>query len=502
MDSILYTKYSTERRNDLKIKTCIFEGAKGRYILKCPMSDAAKVHIVSIYDHYKALSGLYANSDIQMNHCELIPESDSIRFSYITGTTFEKRLDAYMAEQNYLGILDEIRLYKRKLLDNLEHKQFECTENFRKVFGEVNITMPLEAVSVANIDLIFGNIIIDAENKWNIIDYEWTFDFDVPVNFILYRAICNYLYSSNKRDELWHLNLLQLFGISEAEQQIYDSMDQAFHQYVNGDSCPLVWLSNEINNTKYVVNDLLVRYIPGQVQVFYDYGDGYSEEDSEFMNCQKAEDGRYTLQIDKLNQVKQVRIDPTNQYCIIDIRDFQVTDMEGNRRAALFYNNGEHIGDTMYVYNTDDPQWVVPEIDGAIQKIEVNFYITTVSKEIAGICSTDGVLLYNSSLEIKQLCATQEEIITNKEQRISEIDQQLEEQNLHLNECQKELEERNLRLSECQKELERIKSVTAVLEKENQNYIIELKAIKDSNSWKVTRPLRAIGSLSKNKKEQ
>ncbi len=493
MDQILYTKYSTERRTELKIKTCILEGTEGRYILKCPMSDAAGSHVASIYDHYVALSGLYEGSGIQINHCEPVPDSETIRFSYVTGTTFEQHLDAYMARQDYLGILDEIRLYKKKLLDCLEQKQFVCTKGFRSVFGDVEIPMPLEAVSVANIDLIFGNIIIDAEGKWNIIDYEWTFDFDVPVNFILYRAICDYLYSSNKRDELWHLNLLQLFGISEAEQQVYKCMDRAFHSYVNGDSCPLALLSNEINNTKYVVNDLLVRYIPGQVQVFYDYGSGYSEEDSEFMNCQKAEDGRYTLRIDKLSQVKQVRIDPTNQYCIIDIRDFQVTDMEGGRRDAVFYNNGEHIGDTMYVYNTDDPQWVVPEIDSGIQEIEVNFYITTVSKEIAGICSTDGVLLYNSSLEVKQLCATQEEAIREKEDENQKLRQDCEL--LQQECCSRENANQALR-QECnarEGENQELRQLCAAREAVIQDKEHVIEEMLQSTSWKLTKPVRWLG---------
>jgi len=211
------------------------------------------------------------------------------------------------------------------------------------------------------------------------------------------------------------------------------------------------------------------------------------------MNCQKAEDGRYTLRIDKLSQVKQVRIDPTNQYCIIDIRDFQVTDMEGGRRDAVFYNNGEHIGDTMYVYNTDDPQWVVPEIDSGIQEIEVNFYITTVSKEIAGICSTDGVLLYNSSLEVKQLCATQEEAIREKEDENQKLRQDCEL--LQQECCSRENANQALR-QECnarEGENQELRQLCAAREAVIQDKEHVIEEMLQSTSWNLTKPVRWLG---------
>lgn len=487
MDRILYTKYSTERKSDLRIKTCIMNGDDGKYIVKKPMTMSARKHIDSIYHSYMELSDLYSKSGININACNRCEEG--IQFDYIEGITLEEKMDEALEQQDYLSIIEMIKEYKARLLDHVEHKKFNVSKDFLNVFGNIEIPNCCDSMKVTDIDMIFGNIIIDSTGKWNIIDYEWTFNFEIPVNYVLYRAICDYLFRSNKRDEIWHLNLLQLFGISEEEKKLYDSMDQAFHRYVNGDTCSLGTLNYQINNTKYVVKDLLVRYIPGQVQVFYDYGDGYSEEHSEFINCQKAEDGMYSLRIENLNQVKSVRVDPTNQYCIIDIRTFCLIERDGNREA-VFYNNGEHIGDTMYVYNTDDPQWVVPDITDDIKAIQVDFYITNISKEIAGICVQDSVAVYNSNLELKQLCAQQEMAITDDKRQLEEKEQQICEKEQQIHEKEQKICEKDQQISKLQSDIQ-----LYMTEATQAQQVIQ--AMENSTSWKLTKPVRILGKLKR-----
>lgn len=51
---------------------------------------------------------------------------------------------------------------------------------------------------MSNIDLVPANILI-LKDRQVVIDYEWTFDFPVPADFILYRMIHYYLESDGKR---------------------------------------------------------------------------------------------------------------------------------------------------------------------------------------------------------------------------------------------------------------------------------------------------------------
>lgn len=44
----------------------------------------------------------------------------------------------------------------------------------------------------SNIDLIFENIILG--DKYTIIDYEWSLDFPVPIEYIMFRSVFTFMY--------------------------------------------------------------------------------------------------------------------------------------------------------------------------------------------------------------------------------------------------------------------------------------------------------------------
>ena len=66
-------------------------------------------------------------------------------------------------------------------------KEFETSPEFEEVFGQVSMPRGVLASKYLDVDLIFDNI-IKTDKGWQIIDYEWTFDFLVPINYVFYRA--------------------------------------------------------------------------------------------------------------------------------------------------------------------------------------------------------------------------------------------------------------------------------------------------------------------------
>lgn len=69
--------------------------------------------------------------------------------------------------------------------------KWKVSEGFGQIFGKsagVNIK-DAECVAPANIDAIFENFIIIDHERYINIDYEWTFDFPVPIDFIKYRTL-------------------------------------------------------------------------------------------------------------------------------------------------------------------------------------------------------------------------------------------------------------------------------------------------------------------------
>lgn len=118
---------------------------------------------------------------------------------------------------------------------------FQMTEGFRTVFGTMDDIQALEGTMCsdpADIDLILPNILEGGDGTWHVIDYEWTFFFPVPHNFIIYRTLF-FLNQENPRlEELSMERLLQLAEIPANEAAVYAQMEQAFQQYVAGGMVP------------------------------------------------------------------------------------------------------------------------------------------------------------------------------------------------------------------------------------------------------------------------
>ena len=89
---------------------------------------------------------------------------------------------------------------------------------------------------MSNIDLVPANILLQ-DSEVSVIDYEWTFRFPIPCNFILYRMIHYYLESDGKRAVLRDLDFYKKAGISEKELEIYAEMERNFQKYMEGGSC-------------------------------------------------------------------------------------------------------------------------------------------------------------------------------------------------------------------------------------------------------------------------
>ena len=99
---------------------------------------------------------------------------------------------------------EEIRRLKNIIMDVKSIESFQITEEFRTVFGQipqpeqtengakeepVDPLMMLEgyqAVRNVNMDMVAANIIF--ANKTYILDYEWNFDFAIPLKYILFKT--------------------------------------------------------------------------------------------------------------------------------------------------------------------------------------------------------------------------------------------------------------------------------------------------------------------------
>ncbi len=205
MERLLYEKLSNERNPKYNIITDIVERDGKRVVIKRPYSEEAKPHINRVYDCYRGLQEVLQGSAFCVNESKFVEdsiESEFLEGSHITAADSQEYIEAV----------------KNAYMKNA--KEFESSPEFEKVFGQVDLPRGILASKYLDVDLIFDNI-IKTDKGWQIIDYEWTFDFLVPINYVFYRA-CKF------SDLPEHM-----VEISDAEKAVYQQMENHFQsQYI------------------------------------------------------------------------------------------------------------------------------------------------------------------------------------------------------------------------------------------------------------------------------
>ncbi|WP_107839188.1 hypothetical protein [Metasolibacillus meyeri] len=226
---ILKIKYSIDRKEEFQIKTIIYKDNGIKIVKKEAYSQKSINHIKIINTNYKLLQ----NSKMVL--VKPVLEENSVVFSYIDGESIDSILMQYVMNKDIDGFKEILSWYKSLLLQE-EVVPFVVTEQFTRIFGSIPNIDGVPAVKTANIDLNFDNLIKHNEQV-TVIDYEWVFDFLVPLNYIIYRAVISF-------DIKYHLYLSSLIdvdkifdylGISLNEVKIYRKMESSFRQYVGKD---------------------------------------------------------------------------------------------------------------------------------------------------------------------------------------------------------------------------------------------------------------------------
>ncbi len=79
---------------------------------------------------------------------------------------------------------------------------------------------------VSNIDMICDNVVMT--RPYTLLDYEWTFEFPVPCEFVLYRIIHYYIQTHKVREVLNAAGFYEKFGISEVMRTSFSRMESGF----------------------------------------------------------------------------------------------------------------------------------------------------------------------------------------------------------------------------------------------------------------------------------
>lgn len=472
MQKIVYSKFSNERNRELAIRTEIVQDddLHVRCVKKTPLYDEGAEHVLNMLTWEKMLADKYNHTNISINHGQR--RENSVVFEYLEGKTLETVLDELYADGKYEELLVIFREYVDIIRKANGEKSFRITDDFKKIFGELNLNKDLIAADVSNIDMVVGNIIIK-DNRWNVIDYEWTFAFPIPVNFIIFRTIFYYVYATAKRESLKELGFYKMFDISDDERDTYLKMEESFQKFIISKIVPVRDMYNAISKGSVSFQKLLNQHEnisdKTKVKVYFDYGNGFSEDTAQWFYPKNKNDYQRIV-VGVKSETKALRFDPAEQTCFVFID--KIIGKANCVYEIDFQTKGMRIGKNGYLFDDSDPWFSTQNLKEGTYEVCFDFKI-----EMIDICLAEDLRLEFDSRQIEL------GVITDEKQSLSDKLQVNKNRLADLTESLDAETKRCISIEEQYADLN------------HRLYMAEssFHEIQGSFCWKVTKPIRIVG---------
>lgn len=315
-ERVLYSKFSNERRRTFAIRTDIVKTADGKISVH-KTADAAQGtdFIEKLKEHAQSLKGLFSNTGILVNELQTSKTGEAV-FTYIEeAVTLEQQLYKLWNDEKKETAVEQMNHYLKEICE-LATVPFEKTEAFTEMFGDVDVPEDAMSMPVTDLDLVTENILLCGEQR-HLIDFEWTFDFPIPVEFVCYR-IWHYFIQRNiikQPDKI--IMLLEDLGFDMAAQRRYERMEKAFQQYVTGSHVPIREMYRfitpgcvSLEKSENGGSEQCAGYYGSTL--FYSETAQFIQENSIVSSMQVKEDGSFivTFSLDGLEVPKYLRWDP------------------------------------------------------------------------------------------------------------------------------------------------------------------------------------------------
>ena len=298
-EELLYVKLNQGRRKEFRTLTQLVRRDDSVWAAKKPLCPEAESFVAGL----EKTGAQKPGKGFHNLPCRY--ENGGIVYPVLSGKTLEDRICDLVEKEQTGEILRTLKhVYEQVFAQRKREPEYQ-TEAFREVFGEHPGKDYYECVSPANVDLICANIFESGED-YEIIDYEWTFDFPIPAAFIMWRMIHELYCRIPKLGTLYTQDdMNHEFGIEPSDSEIFLAWTMHFtYEYAGSDSL-------DIYRKDRIPVDLseTVRTYREKKQfrskLYYDTGAGLSEENS-IETTVELNRGRFQVTFD-LHNVENIR---------------------------------------------------------------------------------------------------------------------------------------------------------------------------------------------------
>ncbi len=249
MRRVLFTKFSSQRKKEFQIATSIIQDCERKYVVKRALCKEGQQHLLNMQKYYGPLCELFKNMHWDIISGEINSDGE-LEFPFISGDGLDKLIQENIEKQDYKEAEKIIVLFVENIMSNSHLRVFTNNENFKEMFGDVEFgKYELHAFEISNVDLVFSNFIFN-NGMYTMIDYEWVFPFQIPVEFVLYRSLFHSVAFQQLPIEYQNV-IYERLRIDDYLKNLFDDMEQSFQKYTKGIYTDLNAIRENIDNKVY-----------------------------------------------------------------------------------------------------------------------------------------------------------------------------------------------------------------------------------------------------------
>ena len=270
MDKVIFSKINDKYIPEYQLTTKIIKVDNNIVVKKYALSNKSINHLNNIFQSYSVLCQIYGDS---VNICPVKQKQDFIEFEYIDSSYAYTKLLLDAVSNNDIDKFYEIFDNYLVLVFNKNNKvvDFYETKEFQDLFGKLDDKIiesnSLKSLQFTPFDMTVNNLLVK-DNHIYFIDYEWFFNFPIPVDLFYYHLIYIINDVCNLKDFIELENLYNRFKpninfniVNEIYQnfikkitvflEIGKSIIQIENHYVkNQYNIQDLYISNDINNKR------------------------------------------------------------------------------------------------------------------------------------------------------------------------------------------------------------------------------------------------------------
>lgn len=370
----IYSKITKERQKQFQIETYITQDGDEKQVVK-------KALTPECIEHIQGMQGYYEKHRSANFLCpsRMISEKE-VAFEFLQGKSLCNEMLEALAQRAEAKFISYLRIYDEIIRQNVQVVKgpFMAENGFEEIFGNVAFEDEIEYATGLNIDMAFDNIIRDeSDGSYKIIDYEWVFPFNIPIKFVIYRAVLAF-YTRNASAMKDIINLEEIYGcfdITDSETIIFDHMNEAFNAYVyggqDGYNSSVIAYKKEVYDVK--------KLLPEEnlfLQVFLNDGTKYLEGRA-ITNHVIGKRVKMDIPLEFTQKVSEIRVDPLNVSCVLKNLQVKVVTKENDEYEITEYQHNAIITkDNDFIFVSEDPQLIFQNCwENQLKMIKIRFTI-------------------------------------------------------------------------------------------------------------------------------